>query len=78
MTRLRELLWVMGFDLGELELRRRPIPADPDSVFHNLSLTIDERADRALGWNEFGAQLSAASAQVREQELQRLLDREDR
>lgn len=76
LARLCELLWVMGFDLGVLEPRRRPIPADPDSVLHNLSQTLDQRADVALGWNEFGGELSKAGAQMRKQELERLLSAE--
>lgn len=71
--RLRELLWVTGLDL-DFELRRRPIPADPDSVWHNLGQSLDKRAALALGWNEFGGELSEAAERLRREELERLLE----
>ena len=73
LSRVRELLFVMGFDLG-LEIERRPIPGDPEHIWHNLSQGLDQRAALALGWNEFGGELSAAAERLRQQELEHLVE----
>lgn len=75
LSRLLELLWVMGFDL-EGELVRRPIPGDPSVILRYRSMPLEERGDAAGEWNEFAGELSEAGKRLREQELRRLVERE--
>lgn len=73
LSRLLELLWVMGFDLGD-ELVRRPIPGDAGVILRYRTMPLEQRGDAASEWNEFAGELTEAGRRLREQELRRLVE----
>lgn len=71
-SRLGELLWVMGFDLGPLRLQRRPIPGDPVHLLSYALTPIERRGDLVADANELAAELAEAGRRSRQQELLQL------
>jgi transcriptional regulator with XRE-family HTH domain len=65
--RFEALLLCLG-ERAELELRPLSHRADPEHLAEARSMPVGERLERALGWNEFAAEIAG---QALEQELDR-------
>lgn len=65
--RFQALLLCLG-ERAEIELRPLSHRADPEHLAETRAIPVDERLERAFGWNEFAAEIAG---QALEQELGR-------
>lgn len=65
--RFEALLLCLG-ERAKVELRPLIHRADPDHLAETRAIPADERIERALGWNEFAAEIAG---QALEQEIER-------